>query len=191
MKILFSHRYFFPDVAPYASLLRFIAKDISDLNHDCHVYCSNPSYRSVSNELKEYSDELESLNIHRCWVFHEETAPVFVRALNVIIYSFGLFISVLKVKPDVVTASTFPPVFAEYMASLGAKLVGAKFIYHVQDIHPEVSEISTGFMGKTGVAAIFRRLDNQTLRRSAAIIVLSKDMENTLKARALMIYLFM
>ena len=82
-------------------------------------------------------------------------------------------------------ASTFPPVFASYFASLGARIVGARFIYHMQDIHPEVSELSGGFMGKPGFAKIFRFFDNQTLRRSAAIVVLSRDMENTLKERRL------
>jgi len=71
------------------------------------------------------------------------------------------------------------------MAALGSKIVGARFIYHMQDIHPEVSEFAGGMMGKSWFGKIFRWLDNQTIQRATKVVVLSKDMANTIKTRNL------
>ncbi len=185
MKILLSHRYFWPDTAPYAFLLRAIGEDVSSADRVVHIYCSKPSYRKGTVELKPKREILGSLNVYRCWVFQEEGASAIVRAVNVFLYTFGLFFRIMVLRPNVVTASTFPPVFAAYIASLGAKIVGAKFIYHMQDIHPEVSEISGGLLSKKPIVSIFRWFDNQTLKRASGIVVLSEDMRSTLREREL------
>lgn len=88
-------------------------------------------------------------------------------------------------RADVVTAGTFPPVIAAWCASLAAGLTGARFIYHVQDIHPEVSVYSGGNLGRGLPMRLLRWLDNQSLRRAHAIVTLSPDMAETLRARNL------
>ncbi len=181
MKILFTHRFYYPDTAPYALMLRTIAKSFADGENQVHVFASKPSYRTVGAASDLELDTGVSLS--RCWVFQENKANIVTRILNVLIYSTALFLAVLKRKPDVVTASTFPPVVAGWSASLAARLVGAKFIYHMMDIHPEVSQVSGGRLGRGLAFRLLRWLDNQTLRRSAAIIVLSEDMAATLRAR--------
>jgi len=183
MRILLSHRYFWPDTAPYAFLLRAIGEDMAEAGHDVHVFASKPSYRRNDDTKTPKQEMMGPLNVSRTWVFQEAGAHVIVRALNVFLYCLGLFLKTLRLRPDVVTASSFPPVFAGYAAGLGARLVGSKFIYHMQDIHPEVSELSGGAMGRGIFAKIFRWLDNQTLRRASAIVVLSEDMKETLERR--------
>ncbi len=183
MKILFTHRYYWPDSPPYASMLHNLAASVAEKGHSVHIFASLPSYRGVSKE-KVRSKEVEgAVNIHRGMILGSERSGLIVRALNSLVYCFGLFIEVLKVRPDVVTAATFPPVFAAWTASLAAKIVGANFIYHMQDIHPEVSQISGGIMAKGLFNRLVKWLDNQTLRRSHAVVVLSEDMAHTLANR--------
>jgi glycosyltransferase involved in cell wall biosynthesis len=105
--------------------------------------------------------------------------------MNVAIYCVALFFHVLRARADVVTAGTFPPVIAAWSASLAARLSGARFIYHVQDIHPEVSALSGGRLGSGVPMRVLRWLDNQTLRRACVIVTLSSDMADTLRARGL------
>jgi glycosyltransferase involved in cell wall biosynthesis len=107
------------------------------------------------------------------------------RFLNALIYCAALFFHILRARADVVTASTFPPVLAAWSASLAARLSGARFVYHVQDIHPEVSVYSGGRLGRGLPARLLTALDNQTLRRANAIVTLSEDMADTLRARGL------
>jgi len=166
-------------------MLRTIGVAMVESNHEVHVFSSKPSYRKQSDEDVSVEPSYRGVNIRRCWVFQERDVPVLLRFVNVLLYTVGLFVRVLVLKPDVVTASTYPPVMAASLASLAAKIVGARFIYHMQDIHPEVSELSGGLMGKKPLANVFRWIDNQTLKRSAAIIVLSGDMAATLNSREL------
>ncbi len=182
MKILFSHRYYHPDTPPYAHMLRVIAGHFAAAGHDVRVFAGRPSYRGLANVARI---EDTRVTVKRCWVFRENRSNILTRVLNVLLYSTRLCFNILRHRPDVVTASTFPPVIAGWTASLAARLIGAKFVYHMMDIHPEVSKYSGGRLGRGLPFRILRWLDNQTLRRAAAIVVLSEDMADTLRRRNL------
>lgn len=184
MKILLTHRYFWPDTAPYALMLRSIGDKLASEGHDVYVFATKPSYRA-GTAVAPAREQLGALNVRRSWVFQENRNSPLLRVLNVVLYCVALFVQVLRLRPDVVTVSTFPPVVAAWTASLAASLVGARFIYHIQDIHPEVSYYSGGHLGRAIPARILRGLDNQTLRRASTIVTLSPDMQKTLKARNL------
>lgn len=186
MKILLTHRFFWPDTAPYALMLRAIGNALADAGHDVHILSSMPSYRSeVRSSATAQHERLGAFNVNRIWVFGNEKTNPLRRIANVILYCWALFITILRQRPDVVTVSTFPPVVAAWSASLAARIVGSKLIYHMQDIHPEVSVYSGGRLGRGLPMRLMRWLDNQTLRHSAAIIVLSQDMADTLARRGL------
>ncbi|NCO98601.1 MAG: glycosyltransferase family 4 protein [Sphingomonadales bacterium] len=181
MKILFTHRYFWPDTPPYAAMLRTIAEYLAREGHDVHLFASQPSYGLVEKAAR--IEELNGVHIHRIGVLRESKKNPFARAFNVLVYCIGLFYHIIRKRPDVVTAATFPPIAAGWTASLAAGLVGAKFVYHMQDVHPEVSKYAGGRLGRGFLLRFLVWLDNQTLRRAAAIIVLSQDMANTLTLR--------
>lgn len=179
MKILLSHRYFWPDSPPYAAMLRSIAESLAEEGHEVHVFASRPSYRAGVDAPRR--ERLGNLNIRRVWVFSEHKKNPATRALNVLIYSICLFFHIRRLRPDAVTAATFPPIISARMASIAAQLVGAHFIYHMQDIHPEVSIISGGILGRKPIANLLRALDKRTLYSATAIVVLSEDMADTLR----------
>ncbi len=186
MKVLLTHRFFWPDTAPYAVMLRAIGDALAEAGHEVHVLSSMPSYRAETCPSETpLSETLGALKVQRIRVFGDEKRNPPRRLTNVVLYCWALFVAVLRSRPDVVTASTFPPVVAAWSASLAARIVGAKFIYHVQDIHPEVSIYSGGRLGRGLPMRVLRWLDNQTLRRSKAIVVLSRDMGETLNARGI------
>ena len=182
MKILFTHRYFWPDTPPYALMLRTIARHFAkDEAHEVHVFASQPSYGSAERAPKR--ETLDGMHIARVATFAEDKGRIWTRIANVAIYCAALFVHVLRARADVVTAATFPPIAAAWSASLAAKLAGSKFVYHMQDVHPEVSVHSGGRLGRGLPLKLMRWLDNQTLRRADAIVVLSQDMANTVAAR--------
>lgn len=182
MKMLFTHRYFWPDSPPYASMLRTIAQHFSSVGHDVHVFASQPSY-SNDRQKAARQEVVDGVSIRRIRTFAEHKKRPILRVVNVIIYCWALFWHIVGKRPDIVTASTFPPVIAAWTASLAAKLTGATFVYHMQDIHPEVS-LYADRKPKLGlVGLVLRWLDNQNLRRASAILVLSDDMQKTLLSR--------
>jgi glycosyltransferase involved in cell wall biosynthesis len=183
VKVLFTHRYFWPDSPPYASMLRDIVVASASAGYETHVFASMPSYRKKEGKKPPRTEVLDGVHIHRCWVINEEKRFIGYRLINAFLYSFFLFFMVIKLRPKVVTAATFPPVVAAWTASLSAKFVRAKFVYHMQDIHPEVSKYSESPMGRGSIFKFMRYLDTQTLKRASAIVVLSKDMSDTVLER--------
>lgn len=183
MKVLLTHRYFWPDSPPYGVMLHSLSKVIANNGHDVHVYASRPSYRESSSENAPAKELDEGVTIWRGSVLGTEISNFIVRAINVVMYCSGLFYAIIRLRPDVVTAATFPPIAAGWFASIAAKIVGARFIYHMQDIHPEVSLYSNGLLGRGVVCRLLMGIDNQTLRRAASVVVLSTDMANTLRDR--------
>lgn len=181
MKILLTHRYFWPDTPPYAALLRVIAAHLADQGHTVEVFASQPSYGR--REQAPRSERLDGFAIRRVRTLREAKGNLPARVFNTLIYCAVLWIHIVRRRPDVVTAATFPPVAAGWTASLAAKIAGAAFVYHMQDVHPEVSRQANGLLGRGLPFRVLRWLDNQTLRRSDAIVVLSQDMSDTVTTR--------
>jgi colanic acid biosynthesis glycosyl transferase WcaI len=186
MKILLTHRFFWPDTAPYALILRAVGDALAKAGHEVHVLSSMPSYRSETPPMNTPAREmLGALHVRRISVFGDRNRNPLSRLANVVLYCWALFTTILRLRPDVVTASTFPPVAGAWSASLAAQMVGAKFVYHVQDIHPELSQFIGDRLGRGLPRRLLRWLDNQTLQRADVIITLSEDMAKTLRGRGL------
>ncbi|MEM9138194.1 MAG: glycosyltransferase family 4 protein [Pseudomonadota bacterium] len=184
MKILLTHRYFWPDSPPYAAILRVIGEGLAEQGHEVHVFASMPSYRAEGTAAKAPKRErMGDLQVRRVWVLPEGSRNPVVRVLNVLIYMVGLFVHILRTRPDLVTASTFPPLAAGWSASLAARLIGAKFVYHMMDVHPEVSAHAGSRLGQGWLFRLQRWIDQGTLGRATSAVVLSEDMAETLAAR--------
>jgi colanic acid biosynthesis glycosyl transferase WcaI len=181
MKILLSHRFFHPDTAPYAFFLRGIGAQLVRDGHDVHVQSAVPSYRGRQSVARV--ERIDGMQVYRCGSLAERGASGVVRGLNALRYVGALVWRILRLRPDVVTASTFPPVVAAWAACLAAKAVGARFVYHVQDIHPEASAVIGARLGQGAAERVLRWMDTGTLRRADVVITLSEDMAATLRAR--------
>lgn len=183
MKILLTHRYFWPDTPPYAAILRMIGDHLSADGHDVRVFASRPSYRTDRGAPAPRFEQLGALTVRRVFAFAEGRRNPVIRVLNVAIYATALVIHILKTRPDIVTASTFPPIAAGWVAGIAARLTGARFIYHMMDLHPEVSALSGGRLGRGWLGRFLTGRDQATLGRASVAVVLSEDMRRTLAAR--------
>ena len=183
VKILLTHRYFWPDTPPYASILHSIGSRLAAEGNDVDVFSTMPSYRNAGSARRQ--ERQAGMRITRMRSFVEKSGGPVTRVANVGLYCGGLFAHILRTKPQVVMASTFPPVVAAWTASLAARIVRAQFVYHMQDVHPEVSVYSSGRLGRWPFRQLLCAMDNASLKRADAIVVLSQDMANTLAARGL------
>ncbi len=183
LKVFLSHRYFWPDTPPYASLLRTLAERLVAEGHDVTVFSAQPSYRA-SRAARQPSDErLGGVRVLRLGMLSERGRSAGVRLLNNARYVTGLFAHLIARRDyDVIMAASFPPVFAGRAAALAARLTHTPFLYHCQDLHPEVERIS-GMLKDGALFRALRRLDAGTCEAAARVVVLSEDMRATLAAR--------
>ncbi len=183
MKLLLSHRFFWPDAPPYATMLRSIAGRLAADGHEVTVYSTQPSYHAGVDKSAPARARLDGFTVVRAPARREEKRNPAVRAYNLVSYVAGLRRHILAHPDyDVVTASTFPPIAAAAVAAGAARRIGARFIYHCMDIHPEVSLFS-GQLRPGWLFRVLRNLDSRTCRRADALVVLSEDMAETLRHR--------
>lgn len=185
MRALVIHRYFWPDTPPYASMLRRIGEHWIAGGHSVRVFSTQPSYKvEVENVLRPKRELLGELEVVRCSLLREKSRSGLLRGINSVLFAFKVFLHILgqRGKRDVVMCSTVPPVLVGMASSLGAKLIGAKFVYHAMDIWPEVGTVADQM--KPGlVYRLMRWLDTRTCVRASAIVCLSGDMRASFTAR--------
>ena len=178
LRVVLVHRYFFPDTPPYASILASIAEALAARGHDVTVLTCQPSYnRNVvrSAPSREWRGDVR---VVRFGVLDDRGSSA-KKVVNLVWFCLRLLASSRRTFRDanVVMAATTPPVLVAAVCAVLARAHGGRFIYHKQDIWPEVS----GSTSRT--ARTLRRLDRATERRAARVVVLSRDMAETVRRR--------
>ena len=183
MRVLAIHRYFWPDTAPYAVILRAIASHWASEGHSVEVLASQPSYKSGLHLGRAPTREtLDEVLVRRLDMKNDATGRL-RKIWNMMRFSLLAFLRVLfGPRRAVVMCSTVPQVLLAWTVSLAAKLRGAAFIYHCMDLHPEIGALSGEFAHPL-VYKVLMRMDTASCRRARYIVVLSADMRDALLRR--------
>lgn len=184
VKILIVHRYFWPDTPPYASTLRAIASRWASDGHDVTVYTGQPGYLpSLGVPKQSRRERLDGFQVVRMKLLSESRHRTLSRVPNLLLFPFGVLAHLVRNRNyDVVMAATMPPIVVAWVSSTIASLFGARFIYHTQDIYPEVA-LSSGILRPGFIYQILRAIDTTTCRRATSIVALSEDMVETHRRR--------
>ncbi|QDT10108.1 glycosyltransferase family 4 protein [Planctomycetes bacterium K23_9] len=184
-RITLIHRYFWPDTSPYGILLRKIAEHLASEGNQVSVFTGQPTYskESDASQSVQLSQDLgEHLTVKRVKLLSQRRFRPIFRAINDLIFCIGIIWFVLRKKPQVVMCSTQPPVIGAAAAGWAARRVGAKFIYHLQDIHPEVV-CETGHVRHSFLMKLLQKIDVRTVQRADRIVLLSEDMRDSMMDR--------
>ena len=183
-KILLIHRFFYPDSAPYATILEDMRNLFKANGYAVDVLSSQPSYKAIDKSKKEkiVTVQEDGSTIYRLPVFKLKYIKL-EKLLNFFWFPVSsLFFLIFIRKYDVITVSTAPQVFLAFLTALVSKLKGSKLVYHCLDIHPEIGKISGEFKNEFIFSAL-RSLDNYTCKVATKIVVLSDDMKNAILNR--------
>jgi hypothetical protein len=104
-----------------------------------------------------------------------------MRLIEVAYFSLFVVVSLIKSRPKLVYVTSNPPVIIPFFVFLFCYFTKSKYIYHVQDIHPEASALV--FKIPKFLFYLIKSIDTLTLKNSELIITLSKDMKTTLLNR--------
>ena len=190
MNVVFFYQHYWPDSPPYASMLRTIGESLQSQEVNVHILTGHPSYKSVDRKMRVRPNELmNGVSVQRLPSLWGIEQFKILQKLQKILFPIRAFLSlifqryVLGKKIDVVVAATIPPVLNGGFAWLSSKLVGAKFVYHLQDIYPEIGVTSGLWNERSLIARILRTLDTFICKRAHACVVLSEDMRASLVRR--------
>lgn len=180
--VVLIHRYFHPDTPPYASILREIARELGTAECKVTVLTCQPSYnRDVVRTALKREQIAPNVNVVR-WRVLDDRRVAARKAFNLLVFCAHLVLTLPRLgRVDVVMAASTPPVLVAAVACRVAKLRGATFIYHKQDIYPEVT---VGVGRRLGpLAFLLRTVDTWTDRSADRVVVLSGDMAKTIARR--------
>ncbi len=188
MRILVAFRYYIPDTPAYAEILRIILAMLRDAGHDITVFTGQPAYKAeLSNARQPWEERLDGIAVRRSRLLSERGVLAHLRAVNSLLFPLKatahVIWSQLTGKPyDLVWTVSTPPVIQGVILSLAARLVRSRYLYHVEDLHPEFALLS-GFLNDGLVYRFLQRIDSAALRRADAVVVLSTDMRDALLER--------
>jgi colanic acid biosynthesis glycosyl transferase WcaI len=182
MRVVLIHRYFWPDTPPYAHILRAIALRLGEAGHDVTVLTCQPSYDPSVMRAPASERLTPNVEIRRWPVLPDRTsAPL--KVVNLVWFCMRVLLSRRSLgKVDVVMAASTPPLAVAKVGALLALRSRARFVYHNQDIYPEVVT-GSGILRNGRRASLLRRVDSRTDRAADRVVVLSDDMADTIAAR--------
>jgi len=185
VKILIIYRHYWPDTPPLGSMLRTIAEHLAAHGHRVYVVTAQPSYQGRSSEPLPKREFKGGVRIIRLPLL-SETGGFFRRAINALLFQVSAFAYAARHRFDLVWANTLPPVYSGFNAMVSARACGARLLYHVQDIYPEVwrysSQHEPGAL-KRAFMGMLATIDSWTCRSASAVVVLSEDMMRTIADR--------
>lgn len=185
-RILMYAHYYVPDVASTGQILKELAEGMKD-KFDITIICVVPSYSGVIDEKykkkKYYKENINGINVIRVRVPEFSKADKKSRVKNILAYFFRAIYATLKAgKQDYVFSISQPPVLGGLLGVIGKFMKRAKFIYNIQDFNPE-QVMAVNYSKNKTILKLMMFFDKFSCRRANKVIVVGRDMAETLKNR--------
>ncbi len=185
MRVLIVYRHFWPDSPPYASMLRSIAKRLVADGHEVTVWAESPCYKQTDLSIDvPRLENLDGIKVERFASLPGSRTIGSIRTSGKALFPLralarGLWRKLKGEQFDLVWTATIPPVVQGTAGRWLARIFSSKFLYHCQDLYPELAVHMkiwrTGGLG----TRILRRLEAKNRASADLLVTLSDDMANT------------
>lgn len=185
-RVLFFANYYNPDKSAMARLMSDLSEGLSD-EFEINVVCTVPSYAGKINpkykKKRFYIEKIKNINIIRVRVAENDKTKKLHRIRHILDYFFNAIIVTKKIgRCDVVYATTAPPILGGMLGRIGKSITKAKYVYVIQDFNPEQIEAISYSKSKV-VISIMRYLDNKSCKAADSLVIIGRDMQETLNKR--------
>ncbi len=174
MRVLVISQYFPPETAAAANRLRSIVRTLNDAGHEVVVVAEKPNYPEgiVQEEYRGGLFEervVDGVRIIYTWVYAQPDLTFLNRILLYASFMVTAVMGALRTEGsfDVVLASS-PPLFVGLAGWATAKLKGAKFVFDVRDIWPDLA-IAMGHLENPAAARIGKAIERFIYRGADGI----------------------
>jgi len=157
-------------------------------NLSCDFRCRviTQDQQNVKVEAKKFNRGSQVL-FSPIYALSNSSSNMVVRLLDLIWFAISVFFVLVLRRPRVVYVATDPPLLVPMVVAIYAKLCRSKYVYHVQDIHPEASAVVFGWLKKSiffYVFKVLRFIDNWVVKNAFMVITLTPEMLDSLKVRS-------
>ena len=110
------------------------------------------------------------------------SSHILSRVLELLFFTLFVFSSLCLYRPDKVYVATNPPIFTPLAVRWYCWLFNKKYVYHLQDIHPEATHVITG--KANWIMRLLLSIDVKTTKKATAVITLTEQMKTYITQRA-------
>lgn len=183
--LIYAH-YYFPDVASTGQILTELAEGLKDTFHTT-VICTVPSYTGKISQYyrkhKYYYENINGVDVLRIRVPEFRKNFALSRIFNILAYFFSAIAATFRVeRQDYIFTISQPPILGGMLGVIGKRVKKAKLIYNIQDFNPEQVR-AVQFTQSKLVLGIMMTLDKYSCKQADRVVVVGRDMIETLKTR--------
>ncbi len=103
------------------------------------------------------------------------SSHMLLRIAELLLFTVFVFFSLCWHRPDTVYVATNPPMFTPLAVRWYCTLFNRKYVYHLQDIHPEATQVVTG--KSNWMTRFLQKIDVKTTLQATRIITLTEQMQ--------------
>lgn len=178
IKLAIINRSFWP-VYPVIgeALLRFAESKASDYS----VSVIMQDHAGIKVRLSE-ENRGDGVKFYPVKAWTTSSSGVSSRALDAVFFMLWVCLTLLWVRPKKIYVSTDPPVLVPFIVFMYCKLFGAKYIYHLQDIHPEAANVVIPV--RKEIFKILIWMDSVVMRNAERLITITEEMAEHIRFRS-------
>lgn len=111
----------------------------------------------------------------------DSSSHMILRVSELLLFTGFTFSSLVFHQPDKVYVATNPPVFTPLAVRWYCKIFNKNYVYHLQDIHPEIMSIAT--RKNSIITKIIAAIDTKTIIEASKVITLTEQMKSYIVKR--------
>lgn len=177
-KLLIINRSFWP-VYPVIgeALMRFAEREAA--RHEVAVVLQD--HVGIRQKLEQLQRG-KGVHFYPCKAWTVSGSTIARRIVDAVFFMVWVLLVLLWFRPTRIYVSTDPPVLVPFMVMLYSRLFGVHYIYHLQDIHPEATNVVVPI--NPIFFRLLRWLDGISMRRAGLLITLTAEMAQEIHLRS-------
>ena len=177
-KLTIINRSFWPIYPVIGEALLRLAEELTEV-HDVSVIMQD--HVGIKKSLKKYKRG-QGVRFYPVKSWTTSASGIVRRGLDNIYFMIMVAVLLLRVRPDKVYISTDPPVLVPFIVMIYCRCFRKKYIYHIQDIHPEASRIVIPINNL--FYKILYWMDTSVVNNANTVITITDEMAKELQERA-------
>lgn len=159
------------------ALLQFAEKAAGE----CRVGVIMQDHVGIRDKLRE-ARRGEGVDFFPCKALTTSSSGIFMRMVDTVFFMLWAIGVLLWQRPKKVYVSTDPPVLVPFIVMLYARLFGAQYVYHLQDIHPEAANVV--IQVNRYLYGLLRKLDCMAMSKADQLITITDEMAEEIRSRS-------
>jgi len=160
------------------SLLQLSEKTFHDGRSAVVITQSSENLKKIMTK----SDRGLGVAFKECKSRSDSSTKLLYRIIDALIFMFWVAWNLLLTRPKNIYVSTNPPLIVPFIVFLYSKISRSSYVYHLQDIHPEATNIVVKL--NPVLFTFLKRVDNLVIRNASSIITITQTMKDEITKRS-------